>query len=594
MTKRVILFAIFCFAISTIDAKNINNASARMKYYQDKIDSGNVSFDKLIPIYDSIIALCYTNELTEFRIKLSMDKAKVYDKNSNYEKTFKVYQETLEDINAHFSPSLSNEKKECMYSIALTALKLKMFDQSITYAFQLLDYLGDRDLNYKAQTYSMLSHIFGTLNNTKESSAYSNKAFEIMKNADTLNSKTCFSVYNTKASLFFDKCECDSIIKYLSKAQKFIGNTPSDVSYQNIIYHNFSVMYYKIREYDIAEEYLLKALDMLKNSDNSQLYLTASNHFNLALLYKEMNRTEDAIDQYNEAIKISSQIGLDQIKCNALIAISEILYAKGEYQKSRDYLNAGQQIKDSLFDLQNSDRVLLLSSSFEAKQKELEIRILQDKVEKLTKKSETVETLTFITLSISILLIGFLIIKLRKQKSTTSLLDSENHKLQTEVDYYKHDADNQILTTVDVKNRELTTITLSLIKANSIFIELEKLAKKVNDAQEPKDKLLIFESFKEIINQYHPEKGWDEFKFYFEQVHQSFFIKLNEEHPDLTYSQQRICAMITLNLSTKEIADMTNKSIRTIETTIYKIRKKCGISGDVRMITYLNKFLGNA
>ena len=55
---------------------------------------------------------------------------------------------------------------------------------------------------------------------------------------------------------------------------------------------------------------------------------------------------------------------------------------------------------------------------------------------------------------------------------------------------------------------------------------------------------------------------WDVFKTYFEQTHPDFFKTLYTLHPDLSPNEVRMCAYIMLNLTTKEIAGLTNRSSR--------------------------------
>ena len=50
--------------------------------------------------------------------------------------------------------------------------------------------------------------------------------------------------------------------------------------------------------------------------------------------------------------------------------------------------------------------------------------------------------------------------------------------------------------------------------------------------------------------------------------------KLVKKYPDLTPVELKVSALLSLNLSSREIADITRRSIRTIEFTRNNIRKK--------------------
>ena len=82
--------------------------------------------------------------------------------------------------------------------------------------------------------------------------------------------------------------------------------------------------------------------------------------------------------------------------------------------------------------------------------------------------------------------------------------------------------------------------------------------------------------------------AWDEFELHFQKTNQSFYDALLKMHPDLTGSERRMCAFIKLNLETKEIAMIQNKSSRSIESTRYRLKKKMGLGDSENLSKYLS------
>jgi DNA-binding NarL/FixJ family response regulator len=72
------------------------------------------------------------------------------------------------------------------------------------------------------------------------------------------------------------------------------------------------------------------------------------------------------------------------------------------------------------------------------------------------------------------------------------------------------------------------------------------------------------------------QNGMEGFEKYFIEVHPEFFNQLKQKYPDLTPGELKICAFVRLNLSSKEIANLTNKSLRSVENSRTTIRKKNG------------------
>jgi Response regulator containing a CheY-like receiver domain and an HTH DNA-binding domain len=83
---------------------------------------------------------------------------------------------------------------------------------------------------------------------------------------------------------------------------------------------------------------------------------------------------------------------------------------------------------------------------------------------------------------------------------------------------------------------------------------------------------------------------WELFQSNFDRIHENFFRRLKEEYPSLTSTDLRLCAMLKVNLSTKEIASMLNLSVRGIESARYRLRKKFNLSEDQSLTDFLLRF----
>ncbi|PWJ42261.1 helix-turn-helix transcriptional regulator [Sediminitomix flava] len=71
---------------------------------------------------------------------------------------------------------------------------------------------------------------------------------------------------------------------------------------------------------------------------------------------------------------------------------------------------------------------------------------------------------------------------------------------------------------------------------------------------------------------------WEEFELRFKEVHTDFYDQLISLYPDLTANERRLCAFLKLNMTTKEIASLTQQSVRAIEMARFRLRKKIGIT----------------
>ncbi|MDO4781929.1 MAG: triple tyrosine motif-containing protein [Capnocytophaga felis] len=139
------------------------------------------------------------------------------------------------------------------------------------------------------------------------------------------------------------------------------------------------------------------------------------------------------------------------------------------------------------------------------------------------------------------------------------------------------------------KSKALAGATMMNIKHDDflkkLIIDLE------NFMQEHKISKLqskpIIQHIRENISK---EDEWQIFQENFDMIHKNFFRNLKSEFPHLTSSDLRLCVLIRLNYSTKEIAAMQGISIRGIETARYRLRKKLNLNENDTLTDFLISF----
>ena len=83
---------------------------------------------------------------------------------------------------------------------------------------------------------------------------------------------------------------------------------------------------------------------------------------------------------------------------------------------------------------------------------------------------------------------------------------------------------------------------------------------------------------------------WEVYQNNFNLIHQNFFKRLKEQYPTLTPTDLRFCALLRLNLSTKDIAQFTGLSVRGVEGARYRLRKKLDLPEGANLIDFLIDF----
>ena len=76
----------------------------------------------------------------------------------------------------------------------------------------------------------------------------------------------------------------------------------------------------------------------------------------------------------------------------------------------------------------------------------------------------------------------------------------------------------------------------------------------------------------------------------FENVNSRFFDSLSGHYPNLTPRELRMCALVKLGLSSKEIADITFREVRSVEAVRNRLRKKFSLQPSDNLAEFLKQF----
>lgn len=171
-------------------------------------------------------------------------------------------------------------------------------------------------------------------------------------------------------------------------------------------------------------------------------------------------------------------------------------------------------------------------------------------------------------------------LKLNEQKFREEALIAEKEIVQLRND--------KLRTEVEFKNKELAGSTMNIIHKNEVLSysvgELKKALKKIKD---PVALVQVRELMKKVDSEFNSDQDWDQFEIHFDKVHEDFLKRLRLEYSQLTPKDLRICAYLRMNLSTKEIAPLMNISVRGVEISRYRLRKKFDLSREENLIDFI-------
>lgn len=207
--------------------------------------------------------------------------------------------------------------------------------------------------------------------------------------------------------------------------------------------------------------------------------------------------------------------------------------------------------------------------------------------------------LLYLLFLILILIVSFTLYRKRidnvrsyeKEKHTAAfqkkeeILKEERLKAEREVERLRIE---KLESNMKYKNKELANSTYHIIRKNKFLNALKQELSNLSSAAKSE---FVEQELKKISRKIdrdiNNEKNWEVFDRYFDEVHQEFLSRVKEKHPNLSPKELRMSAYLRMNISTKEIAPLMNISIRGVEISRYRLRKKLNLDRDDNLTQYL-------
>ena len=134
---------------------------------------------------------------------------------------------------------------------------------------------------------------------------------------------------------------------------------------------------------------------------------------------------------------------------------------------------------------------------------------------------------------------------------------------------------------IEFKESQLSAMTFQMLQKNELMQELKE--RMVTDKNISGDNGL-----KKIINNgLNHNKEWKDFNSYFESINKNFYTRLKQAYLDISPNDLKICALIKLNLSIKEMAGILNISPDSVKTGRYRLRKKLQLNTEDNLTEFI-------
>lgn len=368
-------------------------------------------------------------------------------------------------------------------------------------------------------------------------------------------------------------------IKYhLEACSEILKTTDIDPTYQIYIDLDKEGRLRAANQFKEAETLLLSSIKKVENiKENSESY--PYNHNLLLTLYARTARLfEKEGDEKLAGIYFKKAIESIELNGNQAffivyvhVAYAAWLFRQGDYYNAYLHNNKARNLNDRY---QGARRVsnkgfLSVRDNYSEELQKKNEEINRQSLELAENKQEILRTRIILVILLFLVIIAAIVIRNRirylKQQKEKELSQSREQEAK---ELLAH------------RNRELTANMLQLIEKDEMFSSVRAYLKNGNDGLKT---IKYLDSLKK-----QSISLWDAFNSRFADQNKDFYDRLQKRVPNLSSNDLKICALIKLNFSTKEMAILLGISTGSLHVARHRLRKKMDIERDVNLFDFIN------
>jgi DNA-binding CsgD family transcriptional regulator len=356
----------------------------------------------------------------------------------------------------------------------------------------------------------------------------------------------------------------DSALVFYYRALQ-LARQIKDTVWVGIVSGNIGQLLYEQGRYDSA--YALLKLDYkiskekgyFDNAGNSLQWAARSN---LAL-----GHTGSALEEVREAFRLLKLWPDAGYLRNAYYTATQVFRKMGAYDSAFHYNALHAALNDSLEKVVATSSLAISKARLNDERSRYNIHSLnREKREQVLIRNIIIAAILLFAL-IALLFIN----RLRLQeKLKTEKAEAERLRMVQEMAFARE---------------QMRLFTGNLIEKTNL---IEKLEQQVNSNQHaPEQQMLFTELTRQTIL---TEEDWRKFRTLFEKIHPHFFAKLRQQASDITLAEQRMAALIKLQLQPKQMASLLGISPNSVYKAKQRLRQRFNLASDGQVEAFLNQF----
>ena len=405
----------------------------------------------------------------------------------------------------------------------------------------------------------------------------------VKKIAESSNDQHALAGSLLNIGLIYLHTNNNSALQYFRKALE-IGENLRIVPLQISILLNIGQLYYKESKADQALANFLEALEL---AERKGIISSISNiKLQIAKVYFDKKELSQALRYADESLNIAENQKIIETEKELHKLLSELYASKGNYKRAYSHSQLFKQLSDKLYNENNVRKITELEYTYKFEKERQAIALEQHKKDEVQAARRKQQHAIIVVLATSFILVSILAIYIHRLyrfriKANQVMREMEAEKkrmLEQEIEHINHE--------LELNQKSLTAASLKLIQNSERDADTIRRLEAILENTTPEGKRII-QSIKSDFKRISRSSNWSEFELLFQKVHTSFYEKLNASFPDLTANERKLCAFLKLNMSSKDIANITFQSEEALKKARQRLRQKLGIERDTNLVSFL-------
>ena len=344
-----------------------------------------------------------------------------------------------------------------------------------------------------------------------------------------------------------------------------------------------------------ALDYCYQALPFQEAQGN--MHGKSLTYYTLGSIERERGNYSEAEEHLLHALKKATIVSSRQNRRDIYLELRQVAEATGDYQQALAYFNNYHTLQDSLLNAEKLREIVRLENRYKLEKKEQELLVQQQSVNLMQQEARIQRFfrngLLFGIIALAI--IGYLVttqqrLKIKKNREVLAkhqeVSRSQQQLAQVELENAQL-RQKELTQELEFKSRELTSYTINFIQKNELIDQLKSGIQQAKRQAKPEMRQQLNSLSRLVDQNSHIDREWEDFKRYFEEVHQGFFANLKHYCPELSNNELKLCALLKLNMSMKEMANILGISPDSVKTARYRLRKKLGLSKEEKLVDFI-------